>query len=83
MPCCGQRSTTPTGRAPNAAAQLLRYDGRTAMTVRGGTTGRRYYFSVPGAVVAVHPLDVASLAAVPHIRRIGRAGEPPSSPDRK
>jgi hypothetical protein len=69
MPCCG-KSTTPRGRAPDATPQLLRYDGRTAMTVRGGTTGRTYRFPVAGAVVAVHPLDVASLAAVPHLRRV-------------
>jgi hypothetical protein len=47
------------------------YVGRSAMTVTGGVTGRRYRFERPGARVAVDPTDRPSLSKVPHLKLAG------------
>jgi hypothetical protein len=46
------------------------YVGRTALTVLGPVTGKRYRFDGPGARVVVDLRDRPSLAAVPHLREI-------------
>lgn len=54
-------------RLPHAYFQ---YSGRTALTVVGPVSGRRYRFSGPGQVVAVDPADRRALASVPHLRQV-------------
>ncbi len=46
------------------------YVGRTALTVLGPVTGKRYRFDGPGARILVDLRDRRSLAAVPHLREI-------------
>jgi hypothetical protein len=46
------------------------YVGRTAITVVGAATGRRYQFAAPGAVVVVDPRDRRSVAQVPGLRQV-------------
>lgn len=50
----------------------FQYFGRTGLTAVGPISGLRYRFDKPGAVVAVDPRDRRSLAAVPHLRQVGR-----------
>ncbi len=85
MGCCGGRRVVDpalparlqrrlgagAGRPP-ALRELaaFRYGGKTALTVRGGVTGRRYRFPRPGAVVLVDARDRPSLAPVPNLRQV-------------
>jgi hypothetical protein len=48
----------------------MQYVGRTALTVVGPATGKRYRFDTPGAVMAVELPDRASLAALPLLRQV-------------
>ena len=45
----------------------FQYVGRTALTVIGTASGRRYYFDTPGAQIAVDPRDRAYLRQVPNL----------------
>ena len=88
MPCCGQSRRSlrrgPSGHASEASGRpagapprrlpgvFLRYDGRTALRVRGPVSGRLYHFERPGAVLAVDRRDRAALSRVPRLRRVGR-----------
>jgi len=78
MSCCGQRHDRGTGGAPvthpeaptgRPAARTdgarFRYVGQTAITVKGGGTGRIYRFPRSGAVVRVDRRDRFSLRKVP------------------
>lgn len=72
-----RRTSVAQGRAARTDAQMRRHEhayfqyvGDTAVTVLGPVTGRRYRFSVPGAVVAVDPRDRRSVAAVPTLREV-------------
>lgn len=49
---------------------IFEYTGRTAVTVHGGATGKRYRFAAPRTRVAVDPRDRPSLAQVPVLRQV-------------
>jgi hypothetical protein len=49
---------------------LFEYIGNTGLTVFGPVTRTRYRFPHPGARARVDARDAASLAGVPHVRRI-------------
>jgi hypothetical protein len=49
---------------------VLEYVGRTAMTVIGPMTGRRYRFDRPGARLAVDARDHASLTRIANLRQV-------------
>ena len=78
MSCCARRTTSapPTTSRPQTTPRptprqtsiVFEYTGRTAMTVTGSATGRRYRFDTPGARVAIDPTDRASLSTVPNLR---------------
>ena len=85
MSCCGSRRqssvagavaapvASPAPAAPRAQPDptaTFVYQGGTALTVLGPASGRRYRFERPGAEVHVDLRDVASFAAVPHVRRV-------------
>ncbi len=48
----------------------FQYIGRTSLIAVGGSTGLRYRFSSPGAIVATDPRDRRSLAGVPNLRQV-------------
>ena len=80
MSCCGgQRSQAGTvglnhAGMQNSAARYsvayMQYVGRTALTVVGPATGKRYRFDTPGAIMAVELPDRASLAALRQLRQV-------------
>ncbi|MCC6286694.1 MAG: hypothetical protein IT249_02305 [Chitinophagaceae bacterium] len=45
------------------------YIGKTALTVTGSITGRRYRFSSPGEIVQVDLSDVSGLMLIPVLRK--------------
>lgn len=46
------------------------YTGRTAMTVAGAVTGKRYYFDRSGSKVLVDPRDSPSVKLVPNLKQV-------------
>jgi len=82
MSCCGgnrAHNYTVPNRAAAAArpevtagatVAIFRYDGRTALTVIGRVTGRRYWFREPGAEIAVDMRDRASMQQVPNVKEV-------------
>lgn len=83
MGCCGRgapagpssaRRVAPAPSQPGDPARpgglVFEYIGGTGLTVIGAATGRRYRFDRPGARLPIDPADKASLAAVPHLRRV-------------
>lgn len=81
MSCCGgNRAQTVSAPRPVAAARaevsvgasvaIFRYDGRTALTVIGRVTGRRYWFREPGTEIAVDMRDRASMQQVPNVKEV-------------
>jgi hypothetical protein len=60
-------SLTPSPEGPGV---FFEYQGRTALTVRGPLTGRRYRFSAPGARVAVDARDAPAIVGVPNLKRV-------------
>jgi hypothetical protein len=81
MACCGQRrgqiatggtiATAAKRPPPNARVALYEYTGMTAMTVAGPLSGAKYRFAAPGAKLQVDLRDVAAMAALPNLRRLG------------
>ncbi len=82
MPCCGKNRqqigamSVPTGAEMDAGSPVrqftifFEYTGRSAMTVVGLVSGRRYRFAHPGARVAIDPRDRPGLARVPNLRQV-------------
>ena len=71
MPCCGQNrlAAAQPARPPSGQpAGMFQYTGRTAVTVIGRVTGRKYHFATPGARQAVDPRDSASLRGIGALR---------------
>jgi hypothetical protein len=83
--CCGRNSTrisTAGGRAPAPrppapprqvvahSVAFFQYLGHQGLTVQAPRTGRRYRFDRAGAIVAVDPRDMQSLALVPSLRQV-------------
>ncbi len=73
MACCGGRRAAVT--AP-AVPVMFEYAGRSTLRVVGAVTGRNYWFSQPGARVAVDGRDAASVEGVPHLVRLRQPGHP-------
>lgn len=48
---------------------VFEYTGKTALTVMGNITGRRYRFNRPGDLQSIDPRDAAGMMAVPVLRR--------------
>ena len=79
MSCCGRDREQLRGTSPRPSDRPRKplpqspvgfeYVGGTGLTVVGPVTGKRYRFDRSGSRVLVEPQDVASLAAVPHLRR--------------
>ena len=83
MACCNKKTTQfqtqgapsnplrpPVRPFPQPAPPrrvVFRYNGRTALTVVGPISGKRYRFEGPGARVEVDPRDRRSLIAVPNL----------------
>ena len=67
----GPRSAGGRSQAIARTYAYFEYVGRSAMTVIGGVTGRRYRFERPGARLAVDPTDRPSLSKVPHLKLAG------------
>jgi hypothetical protein len=63
------RSDIVSASAPSTGVPF-QYTGRTALTVIGPVSGRRYRFNGPNAVVQVDPRDRESLQSVPRLRRL-------------
>ena len=81
MPCCGKSRTQLFGTGARPAhgpaspgalryRVLFEYVGKTALTVIGPVSGKRYRFAHPGAVIVVDPRDRPRLAAVPGLRAV-------------
>jgi hypothetical protein len=49
---------------------FFEYTGRTAMSVIGPATGRRYRFELPGARLEVDLRDRAALTQVPNVKQV-------------
>lgn len=60
----------PAG-SPARFAVVFEYQGPTAMTVRGGASGKLYRFDRSGARLSVEARDVPSLRGVPRLREVG------------
>jgi len=79
MSCCGgnRRTHIVSMTAPaaphveatriGATRAVFRYDGARELTVFGTVTGRRYWFSSPGAEVLVDLRDRPSMRRVPNV----------------
>jgi hypothetical protein len=65
-----RRNEARGGRPAAALAVRFEYVGPTGLTAIGPITGRRYRFDRHGSRVLVDPRDAASIAALPHLRRI-------------
>jgi len=48
---------------------IFEYVGKTALTVVGNITGRRYRFNRPGDLQSIDSRDAAGMLAVPVLRR--------------
>ena len=57
--------------ADGASAPKFEYVGKTAMTVVGPMTGKRYRFSRPGEQLEVDVRDRSWIAFVPNLKRVG------------
>lgn len=72
MPCCGQNrlAAAQPARQPSGqpAGMFLQYTGRTAITVIGRVTGRKYHFATPGSRQTVDPRDRTSLRGIGTLR---------------
>lgn len=66
MACCGRQRLQIVAPVPPV---VFEYVGRTTLRVVGPATRRDYWFSQPGARVAVDGRDAAGLAAVSQLRR--------------
>ena len=80
MPCCGDARnakkldsarfpSSTTLDAAQVSAAYLQYVGKTRLAVIGGVTRKVYCFGGPGATAIVDHRDVASLLALPMLRR--------------
>lgn len=85
MGCCGRtnavgNATFNTSATARSAAfvherrgrsfVVFEYFGATAMSVRGGSSGKLYRFVSPGARQAVEARDVPSVRGVPRLREV-------------
>lgn len=81
MACCGQRRAMAAGSGkviqanrfarPISHSALYEYTGATGMSVTGSGSGTRYRFSHPGSKLQIDPRDIAAMAGLPNLRRVG------------
>jgi len=81
MACCGQRRAMAAGNGqviqgnrlprPVSHSALYEYTGATGMTVTGSGSGMKYRFNQPGSKVQIDSHDLASMAGLPNLRRVG------------
>lgn len=80
MACCGQRRAMAAGSGavvqanrPRAVSHsaLYEYTGATGMSVTGSGSGTKYRFSHPGSKLQIDPRDIAAMAGLPNLRRVG------------
>ena len=50
------------------SSTVFEYIGKTALTITGAITGRRYRFNKPGDIQSIDPRDVNSVLSVPVVR---------------
>jgi len=65
-------TTTPTynvNQTQNSQNTVFEYTGKTALTVIGNITGRRYRFNNPGDLQPVDYRDASGMMAVPVLRK--------------
>ena len=60
---------TPIPAAQQKTNSVFEYTGKTALTVMGNITGRRYRFNRTGDLQSIDPRDAAGMMAVPVLRR--------------
>ena len=60
---------TPMTHMQQTTNSVFEYIGKTALTVIGNITGRRYRFNRPGDLQSIDPRDAAGMQAVPVLRR--------------
>ena len=80
MACCGQKrgqistagvaAKAKTTAMPVSKFVLYEYTGKTAMVVNAPASGLRYHFASLGAKVQVDLRDVASMEALPNLKRV-------------
>ena len=58
------RTATPQMQQNNSNS-IFEYTGKTALTVMGNITGRRYRFNRHGDLQSIDPRDAAGMMAVP------------------
>jgi hypothetical protein len=82
--CGNKRNTYPQQQSPQQASSVnantsktginvgntnFEYTGKTALTVIGNVTGKKYRFNNPGDIQAIDLRDVAGMAMVPVLKR--------------
>lgn len=60
---------TPIPSTQQKTNSVFEYTGKTALTVMGNITGRRYRFNRPGDLQSIDPRDAEGMVAVPVLRR--------------
>ncbi|MEP6845853.1 MAG: hypothetical protein ABI861_07610 [Panacibacter sp.] len=60
---------TPMPHTQQNINTVFEYTGKTALTVMGNITGRRYRFNRPGDMQSIDPRDAGGMTAVPVLRR--------------
>jgi hypothetical protein len=63
------QTKTPSSTLQQNTNSIFEYIGKTALTVVGNITGRRYRFNRPGDLQSVDARDAAGMLAVPVLRR--------------
>ncbi|CAN5643717.1 hypothetical protein BH10BAC2_BH10BAC2_29780 [soil metagenome] len=60
---------TPMPATQQKTNSVFEYTGKTALTVIGNITSRRYRFNRPGDLQSIDPRDAAGMMAVPVLQR--------------
>jgi len=63
------QTKTSTITSKQYTNSIFEYVGKTALTVVGNITGRRYRFNRPGDLQSIDSSDAAGMLAVPVLRR--------------
>ena len=63
------QTKTPSSTLQQSTNSIFEYIGKTALTVVGNITGRRYRFNRPGDLQSIDSRDAAGMLAVPVLRR--------------
>lgn len=63
-------SSTEIDTTYNKKQMRFEYIGKTALTVTGSITGKRYRFSSPGDILPIDISDAGGLMSVPVLRKV-------------